>query len=264
MTDTTRRGRLSGRTALITGASRGIGRAIAQAFADEGAHLFLTATNAAKLEETQALCADAGGELAGHIADVSDPDSAQAMFDTAVAWRGGLDIVVNNAGIYIGKRFVDYELAELDRVMKVNVYAVFQLTQLAVRHMRARGGGKIVNMASTAGKWESPNQAVYNTSKHAVVGLTRCAALETATDGINVNAICPGFVSTGMFDGLQESADAQGVSVAELQQAIVSRVPMGRLVTGEEVAHLAVYLASSESDGMTGQSIPISGGMRMG
>ncbi len=264
MTDRTRPGRLAGRTALITGASRGIGRDIARIFAAEGAHLFLTATNLAKLEETRSLCADSGVELHCHGADLSDPAAVEALFDAAAAWRDGLDIVVNNAGIYIGKPFVDYDLADLEQVMKVNVHAVFQLTQFAVRHMLGRGGGKIINMASTAGKWESLNQAVYNTSKHAVIGMTRCAALETAAQGININAICPGFVSTGMFDGLHEAAEALGVPVGELQQQVVSRVPMGRLVTGEEVAHLAVYLASSESDGMTGQSIPISGGMRMG
>ncbi len=264
MTDHSRPGRLAGRTALITGASRGIGRDIARIFAAEGAHLFLTATNLEKLEETRELCADSGVDLRCHGADVSDPAAAEAMFDAAAGWRDGLDIVVNNAGIYIGKPFVDYDLADLDQVMKVNVYAVFQLTQLAVRHMLRRGSGKIVNIASTAGKWESPNQAVYNTSKHAVVGMTRCAALETAAQGININAICPGFVSTGMFDSLHDTAEALGIPVGELQQQVVSRVPMGRLVSGEEVAHLAVYLASSESDGMTGQSIPISGGMRMG
>ena len=264
MTDTTAPGRLAGRTALITGASRGIGRAIAQAYAAAGADLFLTATNLAKLEETRELLADEPVEVRCHTANVGDPDEAEALFAAAVEWRGGLDILVNNAGIYIGKPFVNYELDDLDQVMNVNVRAVFQLTQLAIRHMQERGGGKIVNIASTAGKWESPNQAVYNISKHAVVGLTRCAALETAALGININAICPGFVSTGMFDNLQAAADELGVPVEQLQKTIVSRVPMGRLVHPEEIGHLAVYLASSESDGMTGQSIPISGGMRMG
>ena len=259
-------GRLAGKTALITGASRGIGRAIARAFAAQGAHLFLTATNLAKLDETRDLCAKEGVELRCHGADVSDPADVDAMFTAAVAWRDGLDIVVNNAGIFIGKPFVDYDLADLDQVMKVNVYAVFQLTQLAVRHMADRAGrqGKIVNIASTAGKWESANQAVYNTSKHAVVGLTRCAALETATRGVNINAVCPGLVSTGMTDSLPDTAAALGVPFEQIRQQLLSRVPMGRFVTGEEVAHLAVYLASSESDGMTGQSVPISGGMRMG
>ncbi len=257
-------GRLAGRTALITGASRGIGRAIARAFAAAGADLFLTATDSAKLEETRQLLAGEGVDVQLHAANLSDAGSIEALFNTAAEWRGGLDILVNNAGIYIGKPFVNYALSDLEQVMQVNVYAVFQLTQRAIRHMAERGGGKIVNIASTAGKYESPNQAVYNISKHALVGLTRCAALETATQGININAICPGFVSTGMFDNLQNSADELGMPVEELQKIIVSRVPMGRLVYPEEVGHLAVYLACSESDGMTGQSIPISGGMRMG
>ena len=264
MTDSTVPGRLAGKTALITGASRGIGRAIALAFAAQGANLFLTATNLEKLEETRQLLEVESDDVRCYAADVRDPDSVEALFSTAVDWRGGLDIVMNNAGIYIGKPFVNYDLSDLDQVMKVNVYAVFQLMQLAIRHMLEQGGGKIVNMASTAGKWESPNQAVYNISKHAVVGMTRCAALETAAQGITINAICPGFVSTGMFDNLQASADELGVSLEQLQKIVVSRVPMGRLVYPEEIGHLAVYLASSESDGMTGQSIPISGGMRMG
>lgn len=264
MTESEGSGRLAGKTALITGASRGIGRAIAQAYAAAGANLFLTATNLAKLEETRASLPGAPVEVRCHSADISDPDDVEALFGAAVEWRGGLDILVNNAGVYIGKPFVNYDLDDLDRVMKVNVNAVFQLTQLAIRHMVERGGGKIVNIASTAGKWESPNQAVYNISKHALVGLTRCAALETAAQGININAICPGFVSTGMFDNLQAAADELGVPVEQLRNTIVSRVPMGRLVHPEEIGHLAVYLACSESDGMTGQSLPISGGMRMG
>ncbi len=185
------------------------------------------------------------------------------MFNAALAWRGGLDILVNNAGIHIPKPILDYALDDLDRIMRVNVHAVFQLTQLAIRHMLTRGAGKIVNIASTAGKWESPNQAIYNMSKHAVVGLTRCAALEFADKGININAVCPGIVEGGMFD-LEKLAASYGATKEQVQKAVVSRVPMGRLVTLEEVAHLAVYLGSAESDGMTGQTITISGGMRMG
>ena len=141
MTDTTASGRLAGRTALITGASRGIGRAIAQAFAAAGADLFLTATNLAKLDETRHLLAAEPVEVHCHTADVGDPDDVEALFGAAVEWRGGIDILVNNAGIYIGKPFVNYDLSDLDRVMKVNVRALFQLTQLAIRHMLERGGG---------------------------------------------------------------------------------------------------------------------------
>ena len=256
--------RLEGKTALITGASRGIGRAIARAYAAEGANLFLTATNADKLQETRELVSEHGVEATCHLADVSDPKAVESLFAAAVDWREGLDIVVNNAGIYIGKPFTDYDLAEFDQVMKVNVYAVFQLMQLTLRHMRERRAGKIVNIASTAGRWESPNQAAYNTSKHAVVGMTRCAALENAALGVNVNAICPGFVETDMMDAFKGHADALGVSFEALIEGAKSRVPMGRFLEPEEIAHIAVYLGSSESDGMTGQAICISGGMRMG
>ncbi len=256
-------GRLADRTALITGASRGIGRAIAERYAAEGANVFLTATNLEKLEETRELVVGYGAHAHCHVADVSDPSSLEAMFKDALAWRGGLDILVNNAGIHIPKPVLDYSLDDLDRIMKVNVYTVFQLTQLAIRHMLPKGAGKIVNIASTAGKWESPNQAIYNMSKHAVVGLTRCAALEFADKGINVNAVCPGIVEGGMFD-LEKLAASYGTRKEQVQKAVISRVPMGRLVTLEEVAHLAVYLGSQESNGMTGQTITISGGMRMG
>ena len=256
--------RLAGKNALITGASRGIGRAIACAYAAEGANLFLTATNPGKLEQTRGLATEQGVEATCHLADVSDPEAVDELFAAALRWRGGLDIVVNNAGIYIGKPFTDYDLAEFDRVMKVNVYAVFQLMQLALRHMRERRSGKIVNMASTAGRWESPNQAAYNASKHAVVGMTRCAALENAALGINVNAICPGFVETDMMNAFEGHAEALGISFEDLIEAAKGRVPMGRFLEPEEIAHIAVYLGSSESDGMTGQAICISGGMRMG
>lgn len=261
-------GRLAGLNALITGASRGIGRAIASSFAAEGANVFLTATDLSRLEETRKLVeansVSAPVSARCHAADVADPDEVAALFAAAVEWRGGLDIVVNNAGIYIGKPFIDYELAELDRLMRVNTYSVFQLMQLAIRHMHERGAGKIVNIASTAGKWESPNQAAYNISKHAVVGMTRCAALENAARGININAICPGMVETDMWEDFSSHADAQGISLDELKKGSLARIPMGRFLEPEEVAHVAVYLGSGESDGMTGQTITISGGMRMG
>lgn len=257
-------GRLAGRNALITGASRGIGRAIASSFAAEGANVFLTATDLGRLEETRELVEAHSVAVMCHAADIADPDAVAALFAAAVEWRGGLDIVVNNAGIYIGKPFIDYQLAELDRLMRVNTYSVFQLMQLTIRHMHERGAGKIVNIASTAGKWESPNQAAYNISKHAVVGMTRCAALENAARGININAICPGMVETDMWQDFSSHADAQGISLDELKKGSLARIPMGRFLEPEEVAHVAVYLGSGESDGMTGQTITISGGMRMG
>ena len=197
-------------------------------------------------------------------ADLSDAEQVLRLFDKAVTQAGHIDILINNAGIYQGKPFEQYALEELDRLMKVNVYAVFQLTQLAVSHMKPRGSGKIINISSTAGKWESPNQAAYNMTKHAVVGMSKCVALETAPFGIQVNTICPGMVDTDMFQNFDVHARAAGISLDELKAAAVTRIPQGRFLDPGEVAHIAVYLGSPESDGMTGQTLTISGGMRMG
>lgn len=257
-------GRLAGCTALVTGASRGIGRAIAEAFAREGADLFLVATKAANLADTEAAVAERGRRVAAHGADVSDPGQVDTMFAAAVAAVGRVDIVVNNAGVYLGKPFTDYTVDEFDRVMRVNAYGTFHVMQRAIVHMAELGRGKIVNIASTAGKWESPNQAAYNASKHAVVALTRCAALENAARGITVNAICPGFVATDMIENFKDHADRAGVDFESFVKGMVSRIPTGRMLDPAEIAHIAVYLASRESDGMTGQTITISGGMRMG
>lgn len=256
--------RLAGKTALVTGASRGIGRAIALAYAQQGAHLCLSATSLAALEATAADAKAQGVEVECLAADLSRAEDVQRLFDAAVKWRAGLDVVVNNAGIYIGKAFTEYSMEEFDRLMKLNVYAVFQLMQLSLQHMQARGYGKIVNISSTAGKWESPNQAAYNTTKHALVGMSKCAALENAARGITVNTICPGMVETDMFEEFATHAEAAGITLEQLKQSTEARIPMGRFLQPDEVAHIAVYLASDESAGMTGQTITISGGMRMG
>lgn len=261
---TERNGRLAGKRAIVTGASRGIGRAIAKRFAEEGADLLLTATGLEQLQDTLADCVAGGGKVLTMAADVSDRTQAEAMVTRAVEAFGALDVLVNNAGIYKAGRFIDYEPETFDRIMQVNTYGVFHTMQFALRHMTAAGGGKVVNVASTAGKWESMNQSAYNASKHAVVGITRCAALEHAKDGITINAICPGFVETDMIDQFDDHAAIMGISVEQLQAALIGRVPIGRMLQPVEIAHLAVYLASAESDGMTGQTITISGGMRMG
>jgi meso-butanediol dehydrogenase/(S,S)-butanediol dehydrogenase/diacetyl reductase len=258
-----RSGRLTGRTALITGASRGIGRAIALRYAEEGADLFLTATKLAQLEETQALAEAQGAQVTLHCADLGQQDEAVAMVDAAVAALGGIDILVNNAGVYKAARLVDTTAEDFDRVMRVNVYGVFHVMQRVLRHMQSRGQGKVVNIASTAGKWGSMNQSAYNASKHAVVGLTRCAALEMGAFGINVNAICPGFVQTDMLEEFRAHGDILGVPFEQVMEAGRARVPLKRFLQPREIADLALYLASAESDGMTGQTLLLDGGMLM-
>ena len=263
MSNDSRPGRLSGRTALITGASRGIGRAIALRYAEEGADLFLTATRLDLLEETAALAEARGAKVAVHRADVADRAQVDAMVDAALAAFGAIDVLVNNAGVYQAARLVDIAPEDFDRVMKVNVYGAFHVMQQVLRHMQARQRGKVVNIASTAGKWGSMNQGAYNASKHAVVGLTRCAALEMGGFGINVNAICPGFVQTDMLEAFRGHADILGVPFEQVMQGALARVPLKRFLQPQEIAHLAVYLASAESDGMTGQTLLLDGGMLM-
>lgn len=260
---TARPGRLAGRQALITGASRGIGRAIALQFAREGATCWLVATSAEKLHETRALIEAEGGQAHVHVCDVSDRAAVQAMLDAAITTMGHVDVLVNNAGVYHAARLVDIEPEDFDRVMRVNVHGAFHVMQLVLRHLQQRRSGKVVNIASTAGKWGSMNQSAYNASKHALVGLTRCAALEMGPFGVNVNAICPGFVQTDMLGEFEAHARILGVPFETVLDNGRKRVPLGRFLQPEEVAHLAVYLASAESDGMTGQSLVIDGGMVM-
>ena len=141
--------------------------------------------------------------------------------------------------------------------MRTNVYSVFQLTQHAIRHMQTLGRGKVVNVASVAGLRGSMNSTAYNMSKHAVVGLTRCVALENAKNGINVNAICPGVVETDLIKGVEQRMELAGMPPEEFRQRIISQIPIGRLLQPEEIANIALFLASSEADGMSGETITI-------
>ncbi|MDY6880431.1 MAG: SDR family oxidoreductase [Desulfatiglans sp.] len=255
--------KLSGRKALITGASRGIGRAIAVKYAQEGADLFLCATDMKKLEETRAQASEFGNRIELYSVDVAERNAVETMVQTAVDTLGQVDVLVNSAGTYKPSPFVDYTFEDFDRIMKVNLYGPFNVTQFVLRDMLKRNQGKVVNIASTAGKWASANQSAYNMSKHGLVGMTRCLGLEMAQKGITVNAICPGVVETDMMlcEFGQGHAKIMGTTPDEALAWVKQRIPMGRWLKAEEIAFLAVYLASSESDGMTGQSILLDAGM---
>ncbi len=257
-------GRLHGRHVFITGASRGIGRAIAIAMAAEGARLTLSATREAALRETASMCDDSGGR--SHRVQVLDVSDREACFDAiASAWldAGGIDGLVNSAGVYKSGAFLDYEDQDFRDLLEVNLHGTIHLMQAVLPRMIERGeGGRIVNIASSAGKWASANQSAYNVSKHAVVGLTRCVALEMGTHGICVNAICPGLIETGMLEqGFGRTARMQGRSLDEVLAPVLARVAMKRALQPEEIAGLAVFLVGPESSGMTGQSLQIDGGM---
>jgi len=260
---TPRPGRLAGRRALVTGASRGIGQAIALRYAEEGADLCLVATSLAGLAETQALAEARGARVLPLAVDVADRSAVQALVEAAVAGLGGIDVLVNNAGVYHAASLLDTTPEDFDRVMQVNLYGAFHVLQLCLRQMRTQGAGKVVNIASTAGKGGSMNQSAYNASKHALVGLTRCAAVELGPLGICINAICPGFVETDMLQSFSAHAAITGLSFEQIMANGRARVPLRRFLQPQEIAHLAVYLGSAESDGMTGQSILLDGGMLM-
>jgi NAD(P)-dependent dehydrogenase (short-subunit alcohol dehydrogenase family) len=188
--------RLENLNALITGGNRGIGLAIAQRFAEEGANLFLWARNLASLEQAVTEVQKLGIKAIAHACDVSDQESVQKMVQHAIREFGRIDILVNNAGVHQASRFIDYSLEEFDQIMKVNLYGVFLVTKAVLPGMMERKKGKVINIISTAGKWGSKNQSAYNAPKHGVVGLTRCLGLEMAPFNINANAICPALVGT--------------------------------------------------------------------
>ncbi len=258
-----RTGRLAGRRVLITGASRGIGQAIALRYADEGANLCLAATTLAGLADTVAQAEARGAQVMVLALDVADRTQVQALVDAMVARMGGIDVLVNNAGVYHAAPLLDTAPEDFDRLMQVNLYGAFHVLQLCLRQMRTQGAGKVVNIASTAGKGGSMNQSAYNASKHALVGLTRCAAAELGPLGICVNAICPGFVETDMLQSFSAHSAITGLSFEQIMANGKARVPLRRFLQPVEIAHLAVYLGSAESDGMTGQSILLDGGMLM-
>lgn len=254
--------RLHNQVAIITGASRGIGRAIAEAYAAEGARLCLIATQAAKLDEVAAALGLGDDRLMTLGVDVRDRAASVQAVRQVEQHFGRVDVLVNNAGVYRAKPFLEYTDEDFQDMLDVNLFGVLHFMQAVLPGMQSRRHGRIVNMASTAGKWGSRNQSAYNTSKHAVVGLTRCVALEASAHGVTVNAICPGFVQTDMVEELNaQVARSAGMSGEEMVQAALARVPLGRILEPQEIAQLAVYLGSHESRGMTGQSILLDGGM---
>ena len=258
-----RAGRLEGLNVLITGASRGIGRAIALAMAGEGARLTLAATNPTLLGEVLQACegVDAGRHRI-QVLDVTDRGACFQAVAAAQQEHGSVDVLVNGAGIYRSKSFLDYTETDFSELFQVNLLGSMHLMQAALPAMISRRSGRIINIASAAGKWASANQSAYNVSKHALVGLTRCVALETGPHGVTVNAICPGLVETDMMLNDYGLRAADGTRTLDAVIApVLARVAMARPMQPAEVAALAVYLASADAGGMTGQSLLLDGGM---
>ncbi len=255
--------RLKDKTALITGGGRGIGRAVAFAFAREGARVALLARTAQQVEAVAAEIRETCEVETIHaVCDVSEAESvARAFAHVSDRFGGGADILVNNAGVAESAPLVKTTDELWQRHLAINLTGTFLCTRAALPHMLARGWGRIINMASIAGKTGAPYIAAYTASKHGVLGLTRCVALEVATKGVTVNAICPGYVETEMAEqAVNNIAGKTGKSIDEARDVLNRMSPQNRLVTPEEVAALALLLASHEGRGINGQAINVDGG----
>jgi len=249
-------GRLAGRTALVTGGARGIGAAFARAFLREGAVVTVADLGAGVHEAAAAMGAR------GVVMDVTRQDSIDAGVAEAIAGMGHIDILVNNAGVYDLAPVTEITRESYDRLFAVNVAGTLFTMQAVARHMIARGkGGKIINMASQAGRRGEPLGAVYCATKAAVISLTQSAGLNLIRHGINVNAIAPGVIESDMWDHVDALfAKAEGLPVGEKKRIVGQGVPFGRFGLPDEVAGMAVFLASSEADYVVAQCYGVDGG----
>lgn len=244
---------LSGKVALITGASRGIGQAIAEAYAAAGASVVLSSRKQEALDEVAEKIRGSGGEALPVAAHTGSDEAIQAVVDKAVETYGGLDIVVNNAATnpHFGPILTADE-GQWDKILDVNVKGYFRVVKAAVPAMKQRGGGKVINMASVAGLQAGPMMGVYSVSKAAVLMLTEVLAAELASDNIQVNAIAPGFVKTRF------SAAIWGNE--QLNEAVLQTVPQRRMADPEELTGIALYLASAAASYTTGATFVVDGG----
>lgn len=249
--------KLTGKTAIVTGAGSGIGRAIALAYAGEGAAVAVVDVDAAGAEDTLGEIRSRGGRGMVHTADISEAGPVEEMVRTVVAAFGGLHILVNNAALGQDARPVTELPVEVwDRLMAVNARGAFLCARAAIPHLLTAGGGAIINLASDLGYLGVPRLAAYCASKGALLQLTRVLAAELATSGIRVNAICPTMIDTPMARRAIASQPDPDGWMREVERSI----PMGRIGRPEEVARVAVFLASEDASYMTGAAVAVDGG----
>ena len=246
--------KLKGQIAIVTGASRGIGRAIALELANQGADVVVNYSgNEEKAKSVVEEILSSGSRAFAVQCDVSDSDSVAAMLKRTIDEFGKVDILVNNAGITKDNLLMRMKEDEWDQVINTNLKGVFLCTKAVTRQMMKQRKGRIINVASVVGITGNPGQANYVAAKAGVIGFTKPAAKELASRGITVNAVAPGFISTDMTDQLPE----------DVRNQLLSQIPLGRLGNPEDIAKVAAFLASDDSSYMTGQTLSVDGGMAM-
>ena len=251
---------LKGKTALITGSTSGIGLGIALGLARQGAHIVLNGFG--DIEGAKALFAGLGVQVAYQGADMSKPAEIEAMMSYAIEGFGAVDVLVNNAGIQHVANVEDFSVERWDAIIAINLSAAFHTSRLALPGMKARNWGRIINVASAHGLVASAAKSAYVAAKHGLVGFTKAAALESATTGVTVNAICPGWVLTPL---VQKQIDAraarEGISVDQARVALLGeKQPSLQFTTPEQLADLAVFLCSPAADNVRGVAWAVDGG----
>jgi 3-oxoacyl-[acyl-carrier protein] reductase len=241
---------LTGMTALVTGASGGIGSAVARALAAQGARVALSGTRA---EALQAMAGEIGGDAVVLPCNLSDAAAVDALVPQAVEALGGLDILVNNAGVTRDNLLMRMKDEEFEEVIRINLEAAFRLMRAAAKPMMKARFGRIISVTSVVGVTGNPGQANYVASKAGLIGMTKAVAQELASRNITVNAIAPGFMTSAMTDALND----------QQREGILSRIPTGAMGSGEDIGAAAVYLASREAGYVTGQTLHVNGGMAM-
>lgn len=256
--------RLRDRTALVTGGGTGIGRAIAAAFVAEGARVAIASRDAVRLERAARELNPSGERVTAVVMDVTDRASVARGVESLAARWGVIDILVNNAGVSGITVLTDPDDALWHEIIATNLTGMYLVTKAVAPRMQDRARGRIINLSSVLGRFGVPGYAAYCASKHGVIGLTRSLALELAPRGITVNALCPGWVETAMAEqGIANGARAMGVSEAEFRRQAEAAVPLKRFIDPREVGALAVYVASDDAAGMTGQALNLCGGATM-
>jgi 3-hydroxybutyrate dehydrogenase len=254
---------LDGKTALITGSTSGIGLGVAQALAEAGANIILNGFgDEAAIERQRAALEELGVTARYAPADMTRPTEIAAMAEQAIAEFGAVDILVNNAGIQHVSPIEDFPPERWDMIIAINLSSVFHTTRSLLPAMRARGWGRIINIASAHGLVASKFKSAYVTAKHGVLGLTKTVALETAGDNITANAICPGYVRTPLVENqIGDQAAAHGISREEvIEKVILAPQPVKKFTEVAQIGALAVFLCSPAAETITGAALPIDGG----